>query len=188
MKRLLPLTLSFLCFSPLAAKETANSSIEIRSAAFFPSSHLFREIYGNGSACYEVEAATKLHDHIEGWANLDWFPKHGKSVGFRDPTKISITNLSLGVRLAYPFAKRYKLYAGVGPSFGYVWIRNTSACLNQNTSRLAFGGVIKSGIYCYINHLLFIDVFVDYLYEPSPFKKHVNIGGLKTGAGLGVRF
>jgi hypothetical protein len=40
----------------------------------------------------------------------------------------------------------------------------------------------------FINRNVFIDVFADYLYQPVNFETHVDIGGFKIGAGMGIKF
>lgn len=164
------------------------SSIEIRSAAFFHSSGRFREIYGNVGASYQLEASTKLYDCLDGWANLDWFSKHGKSEGFNDPTRASIANISLGIKFLYPFCEKFTAYIGIGPTLSRIWLKNKSQCSHETVSKWAIGGVLKTGVYYFICDRAFIDVFVDYLYQPVHFETHVDVGGLKMGVGIGVKF
>lgn len=180
------LLLLILNIHPLFAE--FQSSVEIRSAAFFHSSERFREIYGNVGASYQLEASTKLYDCLDGWANFDWFSKHGKSDGFNDPTRVSIANISLGVKFPYQICEKFTAYIGIGPSLSRIWLKNKSQCSHENISKWAIGGVLKTGVYYFISERVFIDVFVDYLYQPVHFETHVDIGGFKTGAGLGVKF
>lgn len=88
---------------PLMAIE---STVEIRAAAFFPSSERFRNIYGNAGTSYQVEGSTELYDCVDGWANFDWFSKHGHSIGLSDPTHVSIANFSFGVKFPYRFCQQ----------------------------------------------------------------------------------
>lgn len=59
-------------------------------------------------------------------------------------------------------------------------------CTHETLSKWVAGGVLKSGMYVWINQCAFVDLFVDYLYQPVHFETHVDIGGVKVGAGLGV--
>lgn len=172
---------------PLMATEI---SLEIRSAAFFHSSGRFREIYGNVGGSYQLEASTKFNDCdcYETWANFDWFSKHGKSDGFNDPTRVSIANISLGIKFPYQICEQFTAYIGIGPSLSRIWLKNKSQCRHEKVSKLAIGGVLKTGVYYFISERVFVDVFVDYLYQPVHFETHVDIGGFKTGAGIGVKF
>lgn len=164
------------------------SSVEIRSSAFFHSSNLFREIYGNPGVNYQLEASTNLYDYFVGWANFDWFSKHGKSVGFNDSTRVNIANFSLGIKFPYELSEQFTAYIGIGPSFGRIRLKNQSQCNPETVSKFAMGGVVKTGVYYFITENMFIDVFVDYLYQPVKFESHVDIGGFKTGTGIGIIF
>ena len=71
---------------------------------------------------------------------------------------------------------------------GGVQVKNRSCCLHEKRSELLLGGVLKSGINYDITCRLFLDLFVDYAYQPSRFPSRVELGGLKTGVGLGFKF
>ena len=187
-KAIFRIFLVFLCLSLCPIFAEFQNSIEIRSAAFFHSSKRFRDIYGTVSGNYQIEASTKLYDCIDGWANFDWFSKHGKSVGFNDPTRVSIANISLGIKFPYQFCEQFTPYIGIGPSLSRIWLKNKSQCSRETVSKLAIGGVLKTGVYYFINRHIFIDVFVDYLYQPVHFETNVDIGGIKTGVGVGFKF
>lgn len=164
------------------------SSVEFRSAAFFHSSERFREIYGNSGTNYQLEASTKLYDYLDGWTNLDWFSKQGKSDGFNNPTRVNIVNISIGIKFPYQFSEQFTAYIGIGPSFARIWLKNKSRCSRETVSKFATGGILKIGIYYFITTNVFIDLFADYLYQPVNFKTRVDCGGFKTGAGLGIKF
>ena len=99
-KALLRISLVLLCLTICPLFAEFQSSIEIRSAAFFHGSKRFKEIYGNVGASYQLEATTQLYNCLDGWANFDWFSKHGKSDGFNDTTRVSIANTSLGIKFS----------------------------------------------------------------------------------------
>lgn len=164
------------------------SRLEVRAGAFFPQSKLFREIYGNVGACYEVQATTNLTHCLDGWLGFDWFSKHGRSKGKHSPTSIQIGNVSFGVQVPYVFSCCLTGYVGIGPSFGRVSIKNHSQCTHEKVSKTIVGGLVHSGFYYSFGKCMFLDVFVDYLYQPVHFHRHDHIGGLKTGLGVGVGF
>lgn len=177
----------------------AESRVEVRADAFIPSNKLFREIYGDVNASYGIEASAGLIDCFEGWVNFDWFSKDGRSHVERnesdiegcghDSTRAEIANFSFGLRLPYDLCSSFTPYAGIGPSFSRIWIKNKGLC-HSKEARWACGGIVKLGVYYDFCNCFFLDVFVDYLYQPVNFKHrhHVDIGGFKTGAGIGYRF
>lgn len=175
---------NFVCFG---ADNTKNS-FEIRTDAFFPSSNRFRKIYGDVGITYGIEASQKLSRTFEGWVNLDWFPKQGRSEGFGDPTKINMINLSFGVKLPYQLSKHFTVYGGIGPCFSEIWLNNRSVCGNEKVSKFGFGGVFKTGLNCFITKHFFLNFYADYIYQPVHFETTINIGGVKTGIGLGCKY
>lgn len=165
-----------------------NYSVELRTAAFFPSSGLFRGIYGKVGTCYQAEGSAKWKNCWDLWSNIDWFTKHGESLGFRQPTRINILNFSLGIKYVYPFSRKCNAYIGLGPNLSVLWLKNNFLGHREKVSKRALGGIVKLGIQYFITDCYFLDLFVDYLYQPMHFKNHVNVGGFKTGIGLGTQF
>lgn len=190
MRNGLKTLLMVLFFSIGHVEACSESSVEFRYAAFIPSSKLFKEIYGNVGTSYQLETTTKVPcwECWDVWANLDWFSKHGRSVGFEDPTRVQISTLGLGIRYNYCLNYCTSFYVGVGPTVGTIWLKNKSRCLDEKVCKTTVGCLTKIGVLYYFCDRLFLDLFVDYLYQPVHFEHRVNIGGFKTGAGLGVTF
>lgn len=178
----------FLSLIQLFFLQANENSLEIRSAAFFHSSERFRHIYGNVGGDYQLEGSNKLYNDVDGWANIGWFSKYGHSEGLSDPTRVNIVNISCGVKFPYRFSDKFTGYVGIGPSLARIWLKNKSHCGHGNASKWAIGAVLKTGVNFLITERVFIDVFIDYLYQPVHFKTDVDIGGIKTGLGLGVKF
>lgn len=175
-----------LLMSPLSAE--FQGSVAFRSAAFFHDSTRFDHIYGNVGGSYQLEATLPLYNQLVGWTNLDWFSRHGRSEGLHDPTRVNILNFSFGVKVFQPLYENLFGYAGIGLSFSEIWLKNKSHCIHERTSKGAFGGVLKAGAYYFISDQVFLDTFVDYLYQPVHFDTQIDIGGVKTGLGIGYMF
>lgn len=169
----------------------ADTSLEVRADAFIPTSKPFRKIYGDVGVSYGVEASACM-GCFDGWINFDWFQEHGRShtePGCKgDSTKIEIANLSFGVKLPYLVCDSFAPYLGIGPSVSKVYLKNKSHCFHEKVSKWAVGGIAKFGVHYYFCDCMFLDLFVDYLFLPVYFHKRVDIGGFKTGAGIGVLF
>lgn len=178
------------------APAMAESSLEFRVAAFFPMDDRFTRIYGDVGVDYQIEYSTTIFccSCLEAWVNLDWYPKHGhvRDCGSSD---IDLLNLGVGLKSSFCMCSCFYPYLGIGPSFGWVWIDNRMKCCDQchkkkdHDSEFAVGVLVKSGLLYYFGCNLFLDLFVDYLYQPVHFHhRHVDVGGFKTGLGLGVCF
>lgn len=177
--------LSILC--PAVAK-TQNFNVEIRSAAFFHSSKRFRDVYGDVGCSYQLEASALLNNCWNGWVNFDWFSDHRKLKKCHASTDVSIFNTSVGLKYTHQFCKRYVAYVGIGPSFSRIWLKNKCHCEHEKISKFVIGGLLKTGIYYFFTCDLFLDLFFDYLYQPVHIDRHIDIGGFKTGVGIGKQF
>lgn len=172
----------------------ADTTIEFRSGAFFPMSDRFRDIYGKVGADYEVELTTTVFCCMEGWANFTWYPKQGHVGHHCGSSHLNIANFSFGLKKSWAVCDCFCFYGGIGPIFGGVWLENKMRCCSrcdrkkEKDSAFAVGGIVKTGILYYFTCNLFLDLFVDYFYEPAFFHHHVDIGGFRTGLGLGVKF
>lgn len=185
------ITMLVINVSPLVGYN--DTSLEVRAAGFYPSSSRFKDIYDEVGMCYEIEATTKIHPHVNGWFNFDWYSKNGRTSGLQDPTKVTIDNISFGIRLPYKISDKFVPYIGIGPSFARVRLKNKSPCPNfsvsdEHVKKWATGGVLKTGIYCNLRSDLFLNIFMDYLYLPVHFEDRIDAGGLKAGIGIGARF
>lgn len=193
-KKLLAITSSLVLANVVPA--LAETTIELRSAAFFPMSHRFREIYGTVGVEYELEVSHTIPCSCwEIWTNLSWYPKHGHVGRSCGSSHVDVTNLSFGLQKSCQICDCFYWYAGIGPTFGWVFVENKRKCCSSGCSReddndsaIAVGGIVKGGLKYYVACNLFFDLFVDYLYEPAFFHDTVDVGGFRTGLGLGFSF
>ncbi len=163
------------------------STLECRFGAFFPSGEKFRDLYGDIEADFQLEASVPICVCFEGWTNLDWFSENKKKKGCCQ-SKVEIVNVSFGIKYVYSTCENWDFYLGIGPSFGRVGLKNKTCCENEKPSKFMVGGVLKSGSRFYFCQNAFLDLFVDYLFQPARFSHHVEVGGVKAGLGLGIRY
>ncbi len=163
----------------------SNESLELRYGTFFHNCHKFKSIYGSKQSSYQVEFTSMVQHPYQVWANVDGCAvrAHVKECG---TTRFSALNISFGVRALLPVIQGFDFYLGIGASAGCTSIKNHECAFTKKTNSLFPGGVLKSGFYCSLSDKIFIDLFVDYLYQPTTY--HVDLGGIKVGVGLGARF
>lgn len=183
------------------------STLEIRTAAFYHTSHLYREVYENVTPSYQVEVSFSCNPCCYAWwANFAWLHDSGHPITnscssviptcsfctINPTTKVNVANLTLGIRFPYYFTDCFIGYFAIGPSFGRVWYKNTyphPLPPTVRTSQFTYGGIIKLGFYYYFAQCLFLDFFTDYLYQAARINHHtVNLSGFEAGIGLGLRF
>lgn len=171
---------------PFFGLNVTETRLELRYAGFYHSDSLFRHIYGNVSSDYQIEADLAFCGPYAVWANFDWFTKHGRSVGLRSPTRVNIANGSIGVKYVFQTCSCFRPYLGLGLSVGGIWLDNKTCCGHDRASKAIVGGVAKAGVYYNLTQHIYVNVFVDYLYQPVHFEKDVDLGGVKPGVGIGV--
>jgi hypothetical protein len=168
-------------------------SLKLRAGGFIPSSGRFRYAYRAVGPNVEVESAIKFaRDPFELWANVNSFWQRGahrkefscKRVG-------NMVNISFGMKFSTRIQGCMEPYIGFGPSFGWldIWFDNSRSCKNETFNRWALGAVVKSGVMFYITPTVFLDVYLDYIYQPVHWRDiDIDVGGLRSGIGLGVAF
>lgn len=166
-------------------------SLKLRTAAFFPFSSRFRQAYRPVGPDIQVEGSIKLpRDIFEAWANVDSFFQRGSNYGPHGCKRVgNIVNLSFGLKVSYRLCGPWEIYAGLGPSFGWmdIWVDPNRSCKHNVFRRWAYGVVAKSGVYYYISTTVFLEAFADYLFQPVHHQNlNIDVGGLKVGIGLGV--
>ncbi len=182
MKILYP-TLIFLllCFTPHLSE--ARLSIEVRSTAFFPLSSKFQRVYGDILPSTQLELnKTFFCKCCKIWFNVDEFywSRQRKGCGRTD---INILTFSIGPKYVHSFCDCFELYAGIGLGVACGRIHNHHASKEYDTSA---GLIVKLGVDYFLNESFFLDIFCDYNYQPS-FRNHIDIGGFKTGIGIGYQ-
>ena len=166
--------------------------LEYRTAAFFPFSHRFRDLYGNVGTNYQIEARTTNCFEtcgctcFETWANLDYFSKQGRS-NHCCKSRVDILNVSLGMNYVLPICYYLDAYAGIGGCVARVELKNKSCCFHEKNYKNPAGILVKTGLRYYIETYCFLDFFADYLYQPVRYHHRVDIGGFRTGVGIGIR-
>ncbi len=170
--------------------------IEARAAYFFFTNTDAREIYHNGTIDLELEHNYWFTSRYSVWTNLNFIWQSGKSQTLSTPTWINITTLSLGAKEFFSIWKEtIKLYLGLGITGAYVRTKDQTNHLPQKTIRWSPGCVGKFGFLFHYKPRVFVDLFFDYYYQPTPTRKGrsftdsvIDLGGFRTGAGIGYSF
>jgi hypothetical protein len=164
-------------------------TVQARAGYFYFANHAAREIYHTGTPDVEIEGSLSINRRFTPWMNINYVWKEGRSEALSDKTELKMGTLSLGV-------KRYferKFYLGLGLSAAYLHLEDDSPYLPKTTRRWGAGVVGKSGWLIQLNKCLFLDLFFDYYYQPMHARSslsthHVDVGGFRTGGGIGSRF
>lgn len=178
--------------------------IEGRVAYFLPQDHRMRSIYSNkGFAEYELETSTPLASLVDcapcnwdGFANLSFYRKNGRSSCLNDRTRVTNWTLNFGVKRYFDVCGCFKPYLGLGAGAAYVRFHDYSSFVKRHNNKWGFAILAKSGVKYDVTCNLFLDLFLDYSYAWFNFYhsrscvavRNTNTGGLKCGLGLGYQF
>lgn len=173
-------------------------TLEGRFSAFFPLKSRAREIYNDALPCLELQVATTLCDCWQPWFNASYIWSNGHS-SLGDKTQLSILPLSLGVNYIFPLCDCIDWYIGAGALYSFLRTEDHSPYVHEHVRKNTWGGTAKLGFYYQWTECLFLEGFLDYVYQKFNFKtdedsvpfvvrNDVDLSALKLGVGLGFRF
>ena len=166
--------------------------LEVKGAAFVPTSQVFKEIY-NSCGDFGIElTAGELCKHLYVFSSIDFLIKNGETVALESPTKVSIFNLALGLKYFVPFSYG-DVYFGLGVQPSRLATHDATA-LPVDESQWTCGGIAKAGVIFDMPNSFFADIFVNYSFAKfnatvgSSVSGTTNVDGCLLGVGLGYRF
>lgn len=165
-----------------------NLSTELRVGYFYPSSHVVRDIYRRGGVEPEIELSARFCQNWLLWANGNMFLRRGSSIGGGNRTWLHVFPLSLGVKYELPMTDCSAFQLGIGASYTTIDIHDDIANDDNHFWRNLWGVVGKSSFVYYFNETFYSDLFLDYYYTRTSHHQPLNMGGLRTGLGVGINF
>lgn len=182
----------FILFILLPAALWAGMTTQARVGDYSPKSNTLSKIFHKGGLEFETETSLQVTENFSLWLNLNGFQKKGSSLGLENNMNLAIFPLSSGIKYHLTFAKCISFYVGGGVSYSFLYLHDNTPFIKQHTHQKVWGKVGKSGVLLFLTDKLFIDLFADYyLTKTSAFSKDLppqNIGGLRTGIGLGTSY
>jgi hypothetical protein len=198
MKKLLLLLFVALSSSlPLDAWNGIDFTVETRVSYFHPFSKRVRDIYGDGWANFEVEASQTMCNEWTIWERASGWPVTGRSTALHNRTKMRLWSLQLGVIRQFFISPYWRYYFGLGASYNFFNIHDSSHYVRKHFSKNEFGGVARTGVHYFFRDYCFIDINLEYQYQKFDFSRHrhsrvsirnVNLSGIQIGGGLGILF
>jgi len=159
-------------------------TIEANLSYFYPMfEEAFQDIYGGGLS-YGGDLTLNVWKNVGIWFGASSFSGKGELTFTREETQISLVSLVLGGNYTF-FTSPVNFYAGLGARF--VLYKESNVLGEVNDS--GFGIEAKVGLYKKLLAGLFVDLFVGLStcrMQPADFK--INVGGFKSGIGIGYEF
>lgn len=178
----------FLLFLPFSLSAHI-LSLQVRGGNLFPSSELLNDIYSGNKIEGELEATLWIPcTDLYLWTNINGLKKEGH-FETDEITTIEIYPISSGLKYLIPICGLFSPYIGGGISYTWINTNNKLDSLKTHIHAKTYGGVIKSGIIINLTSQFFMDFYADYYFSKiSSENTFEEIGGLRTGAGIGIFF
>jgi hypothetical protein len=191
--------------TPNLAEQLCNPTrwaIQARGVAFLPLKSQLSDIYGTAWPTVQLESSYRLKeglakkcDQLLLWENIGWTWSTGETEGFGYYTGLNYMPISIGIEYEIPIIEGFDFYAGIAPSYNFLWITNYDGFSTNHLFRSQFGFTTKTGFRYTFCTNYFIDVFGDYSF--TEFSKMNNdsiqnidnhFGGFNVGGGFGGKF
>lgn len=168
--------------------------ISFKPSYFYPQDKTFRHLYKGGYLSL-AEIGFMLPKRLFLSVESGYFHKTKRLSSFDLDFESSVTLVPTSLYLGYIFAQGcfWDLYAKAGPNAVYAHTHISIPGIPSNKREWTFGGSFGLGSKFYICRGLFVEMFLNYLYDRKEIHDHgghfsVFIGGLQTGGALGYRF
>ncbi len=193
MSKKIIFSLCILIFSSTRARDVL---LEVKGSGFVPTNHLFKELYGKGVGMYGAELTGRLCKQVYGFVGVDALHKSGFTAEFATPTKVSVINVSFGLKCLAPF-EYGDFYLGLGALPVHLKTQDDSSYVPSPTSKWGCGGIVKAGLLVDLPKNLFLDFFANYSFakvhaqavlDAPTQAQTAKINGCWFGLGLGYRF
>ncbi len=167
-----------------------------RVSYFRPDEKRLRKIYNYGWADYQFLLGYSPYRCLNVIATVNYMQETGKTLGWRNNTKIQVIPWGLELRYRYWAWRRCEFYLGAGPRYYVLKITNQAPHMKGHVSKKGWGGTVNTGMTWTPRESFFIDVFFAYSYQKMGAPSFGNnneglslkLGGLDAGGGIGWKF
>lgn len=179
-------------------------SVEADLSAFFPTTSVIQEIYGNvwpdvAVAIDHIQPFEKVPE-LSFFGSVDYLFKHGQSIACNlachQDTRIRLIPLTFGLKWIHTFNDRVEVYVGAAPKYYFMHIHNDSAFVPCSSSKNGCGGYATAGTFLYPTEHFMMNIFLSYSYMnfSAPCSTatlvgfRTNVSGVNLGLGMGWNF
>src|SRR5262249_45998177 len=148
-------------------------------AGFHPNDSRFQKRHGKLLAEFQGELSKQILGGTYAWINVGRITTRGHNfqAGENDTkrkTRTNIVPVNFGLKQRVNLTSCVSIYVGIGASYVHQNLKRLRARDIARTSfrRLSdgsWGGILKSGIQYRIWECTFLDFFIDYIFQPTPF-------------------
>ncbi len=145
----------------------------------------FKEIYGSGGFSPGLKVEFKATENIVVYGGYDYFSRTGTTPVFKEKAKTTHNYMSFGLGYEGKISKRMSW----GLSAGFLYVNYREEALEETVKDSAYGFQVEGCLtYNFAEHFL-MRTYISYLRANDEVEGvSVKLGGIKAGAGIGVRF
>lgn len=183
MKRITIIFLIILLTSvPVFSKESV--WVSVTGSYLMSSDSGFKDIYGNGHIYPEIKAGIKIFKGFYSWVGYGFLSASGETLEYlKEEARTTQQFFSVGAGYKLPGKSGIKVEAGL---FSVHW---KEEAMEEESSGSAFGFRIDSSILFDIGKSFFFEITAGYLHASDSVDNiSIKLGGIKAGAGLGLKF
>ena len=171
--------------------------LELKPSYFFYSDATMREIYHNGGFQIQGSTSYACGNHFAVYGGIGYIHTSGLSLNAEQKTSIWQIPLDFGVQTIFNVGDDVDWYTTFGPRYFYVHQHNDSTYVNTIFDQSGIGFFLNTGFNFFIAEHCDLTLFAEYSYEKTSFvstipnvysQKHVQLGGIAFGVGLGYAF
>ena len=192
--KILPIFFLFITVVVFGETSQPVGFISFKPSYFYPQDKSFRHLYKGGYLSL-AGLGFMLPKRFFLSVEAGYFHKSKRMSSFDLNFESSITLVPTSLYLGYIFAQGsfWELYAKVGPNAVYAKTHVFIPGMPSNKREWTFGGSFSLGSKFYVYKGLFVEMFLNYLYDKKEINDHgdrfsVFVGGLQAGGALGYRF
>jgi len=171
-------------------------SLSAKTGAFFLLNGTARDLYGPVLPSFTLEANADVYKGLTLWVDGSYL--FGNGSNFDGSSHLNFIPLSLGLKYVHSFSDRMDFYAGAGPCYSFLILRDRSPYVHKKTSLNNWGGVAKSGFVYRCTEHFRVEGFLNYMYQefhfsgtwknPFVYRTDAYLNGIEVGAGFGYQF
>lgn len=179
-----------------SVKKREMVSIAFKPGYFWMQDKVGRNIYKGGYISL-LEVTARLYKGLYAWIESGYFHKrkYFTSANVRTKTTLTHVPVSVGVNYSFYICSWLDCYLKLGPNWVYVKTKLPISNVKKVITKNVFGVTMGTGFKIKFWEYLFVEPFVNYLYDKKTindsssstrFKRY--LGGIQTGIGIGARF
>lgn len=171
-------------------------TFEAKVGYFLFADSKMNKVFDKGGLDLQLTGTYPLWNGLDLYASLEYFGKHGKSLGGHQRTSLWGIPFSMGLKMKIASYSLLRSYFTIGPRYLFLHMHNHSQYVKKNLERNGIGGFANVGLEYDLSNCLLLDVFAEASYirmrfhssNRNNYNETRQVGGYTFGGGLTYAF